>query len=228
MLDLSDRALWLLTSLLSAGVLVRIVYADLWWQPPYHSFTFLLATNLVRDILLWPISYDPRAYLTAWEVSLCALLVMHLWAGWSAYEFMHQRDTREFIAVLTAAAALCCLPLLFESENIFGVEAVYRGMLLLYRFVDLGLCVLVLGGMVGKRNVPAHAWLLASYFGAYGVVCLIKNLLPLQAVQVDRFHFALIAALYAAWLKVPLAVSHRTPARSSGTARPVAPAAASR
>ena len=200
MYDLSDRALWLLTIALTVALLVRLVRADLWWRHPFHAFTFMLLVGLVREVILWPVSYAGHAYAVAWEVSLFAVLVCQVWAGWSAYEALHERDSREFVAVIAAAVALCLLPLLFESEHVYGCETVLRSMLMLYRFVDGCLAVMLIASAMRQRRVPAHAWLLAGYFGAWSVVCLVKQMLPLRSPAADHLCSAAVAVLYCGWL----------------------------
>ena len=185
-----------------AAIIVRMGTLGILFVAPYRAFGLMLAVGIMREATLWPLSYDPAAYAPAFEASLVVWLVFQVWAAMSTYDSLARRRTRDFAAALSAALALAVLPLIFETPHIDGSKyELLRIVLLVYRWVSGGLAVLLIGpAITSTRKVQPHTWLLVCYFGQYAIVCLVKNLLPLQVPMLDRFHLGVVAALYAGWL----------------------------
>ena len=199
---LIDRLVWSITMALSAAIIVRLGSLRLLFAQPYQAFSWMLAANLLREAVLWPLSYDVAVYAQAWEASLVIMWFVQIAAAISTYDQIARRHTREFTAAISVALALAVLPLIFETPHLGGsADDGLRLGLLVYRWIDGGLAVLLISAaLTSTRKAPAHLWMLAGYFAEYFLVCLVKNLLPLQVPILNRAHLLAVAVLYAIWL----------------------------
>jgi hypothetical protein len=214
-----DRALWFLTAAFSVIALSRIVTLNVWRTQPLGAFAFMLFASISRDLLLWRVPYNTRAYAVAWEAFLPLLLVSHAWCAFAAYRAvvsLYPKIGRFAVWLFSAAlivAALACLGTLpFELQRIGqSNESFIRSMFLAHRWVDglsAGGLILACGFLAcfprPMKRMPAnlirHAVLLACYFSAYTLVAFVENLMPMGgAAWLERTQFAFIALLYAGW-----------------------------
>ena len=163
-----DRLLWLTTTTLSAAIIVRLGTLRILFTQPYQAFAVMLGVGLTREAVLWPLSYDPAVYAQAWEASLIVLLGAQIVAAISAYDFLARRRTREFSAALSAALALAVLPLVIEDKTLFSQNELLRMVLLLYRWVDGGLAVLLIAAAIQSYLAPTlHVGLDAGHKRRY-------------------------------------------------------------
>ena len=193
-----ERATWLCTIALPALVIWRLFVAKLWAVRPYHGLCIMFAVDIVRDVMLWSISYDLTVYARAWEVSLIALLTAQVYACIVTYDQLARRRTMDFAAAVAVAALLCAYIGLFESDL---VNTELRTVIMLERWIDGSLAVLLVAAALQRHwRAPAHLWILACYFAEHGVVCLVKNLMPVQWPPLGPIHSLALSALYVAWL----------------------------
>jgi hypothetical protein len=215
-MPLIDKVLWGLTTVLPVLVLFRLLQQFLIYR--YRAFAAMLGAGVARDLLLMCVPYTTPAYRLAWMLSLPVLLLVQTWASVAAYQAIAsiypkigKFAPRLFAACLFAAAFGCALLLPVETRLIGGRDAPLRCLLLAYRWIDslaaggLLLAVAFLSRFPAPlklvpRNLKLHTGLLAAYFSAYGVTCLLENATRLGSIMaIERIHFALIALLYAGW-----------------------------
>jgi hypothetical protein len=227
--DLSqfDQGLWFDSAVLAATIIGRIVQQHL-FAPPFKSFALMLAVVVARDIVLAISGFDSKAYVLIWGWSLPVLLGVQTWAAFDTlravarlYPKIGNSAIRLFLGCLAITVIAGCVVVPLELHRVAGSElhrvaghvALMRAAFLLQRCVDswiAGTLVLVALFFARSpaplnqppRNLVLHTMLLSLYFGGYGVILFVKNLVPIGAAQtqtMDRIHFSAVVLLYAIW-----------------------------
>jgi len=216
-LTLFDQTLRLLSIVLAAAILYRIIEQRL-FTSPLNSFAVMLGVVLARDAAVSIPRYDSHAYTLVWEVSLPILLLAQLWAGLDTllsiarlYETFGNFATRLYLWCLGASIVICSATLPRELARASGGEAVLRELFLLQRCIDsliAGTLILASAFLLRHlapprrppRNLVMHTVFLSLYFVGYSALFLVENLTVLGgAAMAERIQFVLIVLLYFAW-----------------------------